>query len=147
MIDSSDFSAQSDYSASGVVATAPRRRVLVIDDSALVREAAKLALDTFDGWQVLTAASGEEGLALAATEQLDAILLDLVMPGMDGIAVAEHLRAIPSTRSLPIVLLTATDQAEAHERFQRAQVVGMIAKPFDIAHLSHQLAELLGWSL
>jgi CheY-like chemotaxis protein len=143
MVDSSELSDQYDYSTSAVAAADPRRRVLVIDDSALVREAAKLALDTFDEWQVLTAASGEEGLALAATEQLDAILLDLVMPDMDGIAVAEHLRAIPSTRSLPIILLTATDQPEDHERFQRARVLGVIAKPFDIAHLSHQLTTLL----
>jgi CheY-like chemotaxis protein len=118
----------------------------VIDDSELIREAAKIALDTIGGWRVCTATCGEEGLALLASQRPDAILLDVVMPGMDGIAVAEQLHATPSTRSLPIVLLTASDRPEDQERFQRAPVAGVIAKPFDIAGLQSQMAKLLGWS-
>jgi CheY-like chemotaxis protein len=121
------------------------RNILVIDDSALIREAAKIALGTIGGWQISTAASGEEGIERAVSGQFDAILLDVLMPGMDGIAVAERLHAIPATSSLPIVLLTAYDRLEDSERFQDVPVAGVILKPFNISDLTRQMAVLLGW--
>jgi CheY-like chemotaxis protein len=124
----------------------PGHVVLVIDDSALIREAAKIALDTLGGWRVLTAASGEEGIALAGSERLDAVLLDVVMPGMDGVAVAERLRAMPATQALPIVLLTAQDRREDREPFRHVPLAGVIAKPFDVTSLAQRLATLLGWA-
>jgi CheY-like chemotaxis protein len=126
-------------------AGAPSRNILVIDDSALIREAAKIALGTIGEWRVVTAVSGEEGIERAVSERFDAILLDVVMPGMDGIAVAERLYATPATSSLPIVLLTAHDRLEDSERFRCVPVAGVIAKPFDVAGLSQQVAELVGW--
>jgi CheY-like chemotaxis protein len=122
------------------------RSILVIDDSVLIREAAKIALGTIGGWRIITAVSGEEGIELALSEQLDAILLDVVMAGMDGIAVAEHLHTLPATSSLPIVLLTAHDRLEDSERFARLEIAGVIAKPFDVSDLSREMAALLGWS-
>lgn len=127
------------------LATAPSRKILVIDDSALIREAAKIALGTIGGWQIVTAASGEEGLERAASERFDAILLDVVMPGMDGIAVAERLRALPAAGSPPILLLTAHDRLEDSERLQHVAVAGVIAKPFEISDLALQVAERLRW--
>ncbi|HEV3321243.1 MAG TPA: response regulator [Solirubrobacteraceae bacterium] len=124
---------------------APSRKILVIDDSALIREAAKIALGTIGGWQIITAASGEEGIERAVSGPFDAILLDVVMPGMDGIAVAERLHAIPATSSLPIVLLTAYDRPEDSERFRNVPAVGIIGKPFNISDLARQIATLLGW--
>jgi CheY-like chemotaxis protein len=121
------------------------RKILVIDDSALIREAAKIALGRTSGWQIATAASGEEGLERAASERFDAILLDLVMPGMDGTAVAERLRAMPATSSTPVILMTAYDRLEDSERFQRVPVAGVVPKPFAISELSLEVAELLGW--
>jgi two-component system, OmpR family, alkaline phosphatase synthesis response regulator PhoP len=125
---------------------APIRKILVIDDSALIREAAKIALGGIGGWQIATAASGEEGIERAVSERFDAILLDVVMPGMDGIAVAESLHAIPAMRSLPIVLLTADDRLEDDERLGRTPIAGVIAKPFKISNLSFQVTELLAWT-
>jgi len=122
------------------------RRVLVIDDSALICEAAKIALETVAGWHVSTAMSGEEGLALAASERPNVILLDVVMPGMDGVATAERFRMTPSLRTLPIVMLTAQDHPEELERLKRTSARGVIAKPFEIANLSRQLDNLLGWT-
>jgi CheY-like chemotaxis protein len=124
---------------------APSRTILVIDDSALIREAAKIALGTIGGWRIDTAASGEEGIERAASGQFDAILLDVVMPGMDGIAVAERLHAVPPTSSLPIILLTAYDRLEDSERFRNVPVTGVISKPFNISDLARQVATLLGW--
>jgi CheY-like chemotaxis protein len=127
-------------------AAPPSRKILVIDDSVLIREAAKIALGTIGGWQTTTAACGEEGIERALAEHPDAILLDVVMPGIDGIAVAERLHGIPATSSLPIVLLTAQNRPQDSERFQRLQVAGVIAKPFDISVLSREVATLLGWT-
>ena len=125
--------------------TTASRRVLVVDDSSLIREAAKIALASLGGWDVLCAEGGEEALALAAAELPDAILLDVVMPGMDGIEVAERLAGTPGARACPIVLLTARDRPEDHELFGRLPIAGVITKPFDVAALADQLAETLGW--
>jgi CheY-like chemotaxis protein len=122
------------------------RCVLVVDDSGLIREAAKIALGTIGGWRTVTASSGEEGLERAASERFDAILLDVEMPGMDGIAVAERLQAMPATSALPIVLLSAHEQIEASPRMRGVTVAGAIAKPFDMSDLARQMAALLGWS-
>jgi|HubBroStandDraft_6_1064221.scaffolds.fasta_scaffold05385_3 CheY-like chemotaxis protein len=134
-----------DASLAETRAAAPSRTLLVIDDSALIREAAKIALGTIGGWRVVTAVSGEEGIERAVSERFDAILLDVVMPGMDGIAVVERLHAIPATGLLPILLLTAHDRLQDSERFRRVTVAGVIGKPFDISGLSRQIAVLLGW--
>jgi CheY-like chemotaxis protein len=129
------------------LAAPPSHKILVIDDSVLIREAAKIALGTIGGWQITTASCGEEGIERALSEHPDAILLDVVMEGIDGIAVAERLHGIPATSSLPIVLLTAHDRLDDSERFQRIQVAGIIAKPFDISGLSREVATLLGWTV
>jgi CheY-like chemotaxis protein len=123
----------------------PSRNILVIDDSALIRAAAEIALGEIGGWRTATAIGGEQGIELADSESFDAILIDLVMDGMDGIAVAEELRSRPSTRSVPIVLLTAELLIDSSERFRSAHIDGVISKPFDISALSRDLSELLGW--
>jgi CheY-like chemotaxis protein len=123
------------------------RKILVIDDSILIREAAKIALGTIGGWQITTASCGEEGIERALSERPDAILLDVVMPGIDGLTVAERLHVIPATSSLPIVLLTAHDRLDDSERFLRLSIAGVLAKPFDISGLSREVSTLLGWTV
>jgi CheY-like chemotaxis protein len=125
----------------------PSHKILVIDDSVLIREAAKIALGTIGGWQITTAASGEEGIERALEEQPDAILLDVVMEGIDGLAVAERLHGIPATSSLPIVLLTAHERLDDDKRYRRLEIAGVIAKPFDISGLSREVGTLLGWTV
>jgi two-component system alkaline phosphatase synthesis response regulator PhoP len=122
------------------------RRILVVDDSVLIREAAKIALAQLGGFEVTTAGSGEEGLVRAAGDRPDAILLDVVMPGIDGVTTAERLTSTPATSAIPIVLLTAKDEPEDRERFRLLPVRGVIAKPFELAELSGQVERLLGWS-
>jgi CheY-like chemotaxis protein len=123
-----------------------QHRVLVIDDSALIRAAASLALSAVPGWEVMLAESGEEGLLLADAERPDAILLDVVMPGMDGLAVADELQARGVSSACKIVLLTGMDGLEEPQRAV-PQVAGVIAKPFAVEALAGQLASLLGWRL
>lgn len=115
------------------------RRVLVIDDMEDVREIARAGLERA-GWEVEVAASGPQGLELAARRVPDAVLLDVKMPGMDGRAVAEALRRRAATRSVPVVLLTA-GPGEA----SGVEAAGVIPKPFDPLTLAERLAGLLGW--
>jgi CheY-like chemotaxis protein len=124
----------------------PVRCVLVIDDSELIRHAAELALGVFGGLRVLTADCGEQGIQLARSERPDAILLDVVMPGLDGFEVAEQLLATPGGEVSPIVFLTASDSVQDRERLRAAPVAGLIAKPFDVGALADELRALLGWS-
>jgi CheY-like chemotaxis protein len=89
------------------------RRVLLVDDEDDIREVAQVSLEMTAGWEVLTAGSGNEGLATAAAEQPDAILLDMMMPDMDGPTTFQSLRANQSTQHIPVVLLTGEGQHQA----------------------------------
>ena len=121
------------------------RRILLVDDEDHIREVAQVSLEMTAGWEVLTAGSGTEGLATAVAEQPDAILLDMMMPDMDGPATFQGLLADQRTRHIPVVLLTAKVQAADRRRFAGLGVAGVIAKPFDPLGLADQVAETLGW--
>ncbi|HEX8451906.1 MAG TPA: response regulator [Longimicrobium sp.] len=121
------------------------RRVLVIDDEDDIREVAQLALEAVAGWEVSSASSGAEGLRLAAEHMPDAILLDVMMPEMDGPSTFRALRAQPATAEIPVILLTAKVQATDRTRFQDLGVNGVLTKPFDPMELARQIEEVLGW--
>lgn len=120
------------------------RRVLVVDDSLLMRSAATLGLGRVAGWQVATAASGHDGVELAASYRPDAILLDVVMPELDGPATLRALREQTATHDMPVVFLTA-DAGEPGDLLALG-AAGVIAKPFKPEDLAEQLSELLGWT-
>jgi CheY-like chemotaxis protein len=122
------------------------RRILLIDDDADIREIAALSLQLVGGWDVSTAASGAEGIASAQAEQPDAILLDVMMPGLDGPATYRLLQADPATRAIPVVLLTAKVQAADRRQFAALGVHGVLAKPFDPLSLLAQVSGALGWN-
>jgi CheY-like chemotaxis protein len=121
------------------------RRVLLIDDDPEVREVAQISLELMAGWQVLAAESGAEGVARAAAEQPDVILLDVIMPDMDGPATLAALRAAAATRHIPVVLLSGTVHDAEAAHYERLGAVGVIGKPFDAITLADQIAGLLGW--
>jgi CheY-like chemotaxis protein len=83
------------------------RRILVIDDENDVREVTQLSLEILGGWTVLTARSGKEGIDTAIAEQPEAILLDVMMPEMDGPTTLQQLQANTTTRHIPVIFLTA----------------------------------------
>ena len=119
------------------------RRVLVIDDEDDIREVAQLSLEIVAHWDVVTARSGSEGLVRAAADQPDAIVLDVMMPEMDGRTTYRLLKENPATRHIPVVLLTA----RLHPADPiRDQVVAVIAKPFDPLRLAEQIQAHLGWT-
>src|SRR5258708_10505338 len=121
------------------------RRVLLIDDEDDVREVAQISLEMVANWDVLTASSGTEGVLRAAADQPDAIVLDVMMPGMDGSATFSRLQANPATRHIPVVLLTAKILDPLIDRFA-VEVVTIIQKPFDPMLLAGQIASALGWA-
>jgi CheY-like chemotaxis protein len=122
------------------------RRILIIDDEDDIRQVAALSLETVAGWEVIVASSGAQGLARAAEHQPDAILLDVMMPGMDGPSTFRELRKNPVTAKIPVILLTAKVQGPDQRRFAGLGVEAVLVKPFDPLTLSTQMEDILGWS-
>ena len=121
------------------------KRILIIDDEAAIQSVAKLGIQMEAGWEVLTATSGPEGIIQAETEQPDAILLDVMMPGMDGTATFEQLQANVCTQTIPVILLTAKAQAAEQRQLQELGVAGVITKPFNSLTLAKQVSAILHW--
>jgi CheY-like chemotaxis protein len=121
------------------------RKILLVDDEDDIREVAQMSLEMTAGWEVVTASSGADALRLAAAERPDAILLDVMMPGMDGPATARALKGAPGTAEIPIILLTAKVQAADRRRFDDLGVAGILAKPFDPMALADEVRGVLGW--
>jgi CheY-like chemotaxis protein len=122
------------------------RRVLVVDDEEAIREIAALSMQSVGGYDVLTAASGAEALRVAVEASPEVILLDVMMPELDGPTTALLLQDDERSRGIPVILLTAKVHARDTARLGRLRGVrGIIAKPFDPMTLPQQVAEILGW--
>lgn len=119
-------------------------KVLLIDDEADIRSVGRLSLEKVGGWEVVDAGSGEEGIELARREQPDAILLDAMMPGIDGPATIERLKAIEETSGIPVLFVTAKLQPADRERYLELGAKGVLAKPFDPMSLPGEVAAALG---
>ena len=122
------------------------RRLLIVDDEPLILEVAQMSLEVLGGWRVSTASSGAQALAMAAAERPDAILMDVMMPGMDGPTACRHLFDDPETSQIPVILLTAKVQQSEQRQWEHLPLAGVLAKPFDPLTLPATIAGLLGWS-
>ena len=122
------------------------RKILIIDDEDDIREVAALSLESIAGWEVIVASSGAQGLVRAEEQMPDAILLDVMMPGMDGPTTFQELRRNPATAGIPVLLLTAKVQGSDQRRFADLGVEAVLFKPFDPLKLSAQISSALGWS-
>lgn len=111
-----------------------QRVVLVVDDNGPNRALAQATLED-EGYQVVLAASGEDGLAAFLREPPDCVLLDIRMPGMDGITACQRIREAPGGRDVPIVFLTAQRDVETFDRAQLAGGDDFLTKPFRTAEL------------
>jgi CheY-like chemotaxis protein len=120
--------------------------VLIVDDDKTIQEVAQMCLELVAGWNVEVASSGLEALRLSAANPPDAILLDVMMPSMDGPTTFTRLQADIRTRSVPVVLLTAKVQPAERRYWEQLGVAGVLAKPFDPLRLPGQIADLLGWA-
>jgi CheY-like chemotaxis protein len=121
------------------------RKILIIDDEADIREVASLSLEATAGWQVLAASSGPEGIELAISNQPDAILMDVMMPEMDGPMTFRQMQQIPEIAHIPVLLLTAKVQGIDKRRFADLGVAAVLFKPFDPLILAEQIIGALGW--
>lgn len=121
------------------------KRILMIDDDSLIREVTQICLETVAGWEVTTAGSGQEGLTKAEATQPDAILLDVMMPEMDGISTFQKLQSNPITQSIPVILLTAKALLADRSSYEKMGFKAVIVKPFEPIHLASEIAQALGW--
>jgi two-component system, OmpR family, response regulator len=118
-------------------------KVLVIDDEPDIRKIAKLSLTRVGGMQVVEASGGPDGVRLAEAERPDAILLDVMMPGMDGPATLAMLKAGEATSKIPVVFLTAKAMTSELERLKALGAVAVLTKPFDPMTLPKELQAAL----
>ena len=122
-----------------------RRRVLIIDDDDSIREIAQASLELVGGHEVLTAEHGTQGIEVAQEARPDAILLDVMMPDMDGTEVFARLRSGADTEGIPVIFMTAKAQQQQLDDLGGIGAAGVIAKPFDAMTLASQVAAILGW--
>ena len=119
--------------------------LLLIDDEEAIQEVVQVGIEIEVGWKVLIASSGLEGIALAKNKHPDAILLDIMMPDMDGFSTFSRLQADNKTVSIPVIFLTAKNQAADNKQFQSIGVAGVITKPFNSMTLASRIAKILHW--
>lgn len=119
------------------------KKVLLIDDEDDIREVAALTLETMAELEVITAADGAEGVRKAREFRPDVILLDVMMPGMDGLATFQQLQESELTRSIPVIFMTAKVQSADRTRLAALGACGIIAKPFNPLTLADELLVLL----
>lgn len=123
------------------------KRILIIDDEETIQTVVQFGIWMTAGWDVLTASSGMQGIQTAQTELPDVILLDVMMPDMDGIATLKALQAQLETEQIPVIFLTAKAQTSEKRQFNHLGVSGVITKPFNSLDLPEQIAKILDWSL
>jgi CheY-like chemotaxis protein len=123
------------------------KTILIIDDEPDIRELVALALEIGTSWKSLAADSASAGLALASEHRPDAILLDVMMPGVDGPETIRRLHADQRTKDIPVVFLTAKVRQSDRERLLALGAAGVLAKPFDPMTMPGELAAILGWDV
>lgn len=119
-------------------------RILYVEDEPDIQAVARVALQTVGGFQVKICSSGEEALREIAPFNPDLILLDVMMPGMDGPGTLAALRALPEFDSIPVAFMTAKVQPSEVEHYKSLGALDVIAKPFDPMKLADQVRRI--WS-
>lgn len=117
-------------------------RILYIEDEADIQTIARLALESIGGFVVETCSSGREGLDRVADFAPDLVLLDVMMPDMDGPATLRALRQLPGMAALPVVFMTAKVQPQEVAEYRARGALDVIAKPFDPMTLAAQVREI-----
>jgi CheY-like chemotaxis protein len=117
-------------------------KILMVDDEPDIRRIGQLSLTAVGKWKVILAASGSTAVEVAEAEQPDLILLDVMMPDMDGPATLQALRAHPATAAIPVIFMTAKVQQAEVERYLRLGALGVISKPFNPMKLPEEIRRL-----
>ena len=116
-------------------------RVVIIDDDPDLRSLIKLTLEFTAGWEVTSAEDGASGIEAVRSVEPDAVVVDLMMPRMDGYEVCRRLKADPDTRHIPVVMLTARKQLD-QQQLSDSGAAGVVFKPFEPDELAGQVQAL-----
>jgi two-component system, OmpR family, response regulator len=119
------------------------RKVLLVDDEDDIRTIGQLSLSRVGKWETVLASNGDEALRKAAAERPDVILLDVMMPGMDGPTTLARLREQPATATTPVIFMTAKIQKHEVARYLELGAVGVIGKPFEPLTLPADIKKLV----
>lgn len=120
----------------------PLARILYVEDEPDIRAIAQMALEAVGGFTVIACASGNEALANAPGASADLLLLDVMMPGMDGPTTLKALRELPATANTPVIFMTAKVQAAEVAQYRELGAMDVIHKPFDPMALSAQITRI-----
>ena len=123
-------------------AGAEAKLLLLVDDDDDIRDVAAAALELVNGFRIVTASNGLDALRQAKEHRPDGIVLDVMMPGMDGLETVERLHADQATADIPVILLTARVDGEK----PTDAVAGVIRKPFDPMGLGNRICQLFDWA-
>jgi two-component system OmpR family response regulator len=120
----------------------PIAKVLLVDDEPHIRRVAELSLTRVGGWSVVLAESGPDAIAAAERERPDVILLDVMMPDMDGPTTLRALQERDAVAGIPVVFMTAKVQAHEVARYLGLGAAGVICKPFDPVKLPEHVRRI-----
>jgi len=118
-------------------------KVLLIDDEDDIRKVAELSLRAVGKFETCVASGGREGMEIARAEGPDLILMDMMMPDLDGLGTLAELRRDPALAGIPVIFMTAKVQASEIEHYLSAGAIGVIKKPFDPMSLAGEVRRLL----
>lgn len=118
----------------------PLRKILFVDDEPDIQEVVGMALELTPGLEIKTCGSGREALEMAPAYRPDLVVLDVMMPEMDGPATLRAMRTLPGLAETPVIFMTAKAQPTEIARFKQAGAADVIAKPFDPMKLGERIA-------
>ena len=124
------------------MAVPPLEKILLVEDDPDIQLIAVMALEEFGEYSVEACSSGQEAIDKAPAAGADMILLDVMMPGMDGPTTLGHLRRIDETKDIPIVFLTARSQPHEMAEYLKLGAVDVIKKPFDPVELCQNIQDI-----
>ena len=117
-------------------------KILLVDDSPMQQKIARIYLEKGEGYEVLTASNGKDGLSLAVEALPDMVLLDFEMPDMDGITALKALKSNPATSAIPVIMCTASEDDGIEQLASSGGAVGFIKKPHGFKNLSATIKKL-----
>ncbi len=120
------------------------KKVLIVEDEPEIQEVERMVVEDLLGCEVTLASTGEEALEKVAEEPPDLVVLDLILPGIDGFAVASRMRSLQSFNGTPILALSGLTRGEDKERARAAGCNDVLDKPFDLDALMNKIEGLVG---
>jgi len=125
-----------------MMSTESLKRILLVEDDADIQLLARMALADLGGFEVEVCSSGREALERLETFEPELVVLDVMMPGLDGPATLGELRQRPETAATPVIFMTAKAQPDEVAHYRRLGALGVIVKPFDPLTLSDTVLEI-----